>query len=132
MSINKVIVCGNLTRDPEIKTTAGGSTVINFSVAVNDRAKNPNTGQWEDRPNYIDCVLFSAPTSGRGDFFAKNLTRGSKVCVEGRLRWTQWEAKDGSGKRSKIDVFADEIELMSRAEAKAEPVDAYYEEPLPF
>ena len=143
MSLNLVIISGNLTRDPEVRTTAGGSTLFSFSVAVNDRAKNPQTGEWEDRPNYVDCVLFSN-NQKRSDFFSANLAKGTKVAVRGRLRWSQWEAKDGSGKRSKLDVIVDELELMSRAEQAApaavpavpayQPVavDAYYEESLPF
>lgn len=144
MSLNKVILCGNLTRDPEVRTTASGSQVMSFSIAVNDRAKNPQTGAWEDKPNYIDCAIFGSQQSGRVEFFSKNLAKGSKVALEGRLRWSQWEAKDGSGKRSKLDVIVDELELMSRTEQAAAPaapavpaytpvaVDAYYEEPLPF
>ena len=108
MSINKVLITGNLTRDPEVRTTASGSAILSFSVAVNDRRRDPSTGEWSDYANYIDCTMFG----NRVDFFSRNLNKGSKVAVEGRLRWSQWEAKDGS-KRSKIEVIADDIELMS-------------------
>lgn len=110
MSINRVMISGNLTRDPEVRTTASGSQILSFSVAVNDRRKDPSTGEWGDYANYIDCTLFG----NRVDFFSRNLSKGTKVSVEGKLRWSQWEAKDGSGKRSKIEVIVDDIELMSR------------------
>ena len=92
MSINKVIISGNLTRDPEIRTTASGSQIMSFSVAVNDRRRDPSTGEWGDYPNYIDCTMFGGTGGGRIDFFQRTLAKGSKVVVEGRLRWSQWEA----------------------------------------
>lgn len=112
MSINRVLISGNLTRDPEVRTTAGGSQILSFSVAVNDRRKDPSTGEWGDYANYIDCTMFG----NRVDFFARNLSKGTKVSVEGKLRWSQWESKDGSGKRSKIEVIVDDMELMSRSD----------------
>ena len=60
MSINRVIISGNLTRDPELRSTAGGTSVLGFGVAVNDRRKNQQTGEWEDYPNFIDCTMFGA------------------------------------------------------------------------
>ena len=107
MSINKVILTGNLTRDPELRSTPSGTSVLSFSVAVNDRRKNASTGEWEDVPNYIDCNLFGS----RADALVKYLSKGSKVGVDGKLRWSQWE-KDGQ-KRSKVDVTVDNIELLS-------------------
>lgn len=108
MSINKVMITGNLTRDPELRATNSGMQVLNLGVAVNDRRRNQATGEWEDYPNYIDCVTFG----NRAAALANILHKGSKVAIEGRLRWSQWEAKDGS-KRSKIEVVIDEIEFMS-------------------
>lgn len=107
MSINKVILTGNLTRDPELRALPSGTSVLSFSVAVNDRRKNPASGEWEDYANYIDCNLFGT----RADALAKFLTKGSKVGIDGKLRWSQWE-KDGQ-KRSKVDVTVDNIELLS-------------------
>lgn len=108
MSINKVFLCGNITRNPEIRKTANGSAVLGFSIAVNDRIKNQQTGQWEDRPNFFDCVMFGP----RADSIVHYMTKGMKVAIEGKLRWNQWE-KDGV-KRSKVDVVIDDIELMQR------------------
>lgn len=107
MSINRVIISGNLTRDPEIRQTASGMPVLGFGVAVNDRRKNQQTGEWEDYANFIDCTMFGS----RAEAVSRFLSKGSKVAVEGKLRWSQWE-RDGQ-KRSKIEVIVDEIEFMT-------------------
>ena len=107
MSINRVIISGNLTRDPELRSTASGLPVLGFGVAVNDRRKNQQTGEWEDYPNFIDCTMFGT----RAESISRFLSKGSKVAIEGKLRWSQWE-RDGQ-KRSKIEVVVDEIELMT-------------------
>ena len=106
MSINRVIISGNLTRDPELRSTAGGMPVLGFGVAVNDRRKNQQTGEWEDYPNFIDCTMFGA----RAEALSRYLNKGTKVSIEGKLRWSQWE-REGQ-KRSKIEVIVDEIEFM--------------------
>ena len=108
MSINRVVISGNLTRDPELRQTAGGLPVLGFGVAVNDRRKNQSTGEWEDYPNFVDCTMFGA----RAASVAKFLSKGAKVAIEGKLRWSQWE-KDGQ-KRSKLEVIVDELDFMSR------------------
>lgn len=107
MSINRVIISGNLTRDPEVRTTQSGMPVMSMGVAVNDRRKNPQTGEWEDYPNFIDCTMFGT----RAQSLSNYLTKGTKVSIEGKLRWSQWE-RDGQ-KRSKIEVIVDELEFMS-------------------
>lgn len=110
MSINKVIISGNLTRDPELRQTSAGTAVLSFGIAVNERMKNSQTGEWEDRANFIDCTMWGK----RAEAVSKYLAKGSKVCVEGKLRQSTWE-KEGQ-KRSKVEVIVDELELMSRAE----------------
>lgn len=107
MSINKVLISGNLTRDPELRATQGGMSVLSFSVAVNDRHKNQKTGEWEEYPNFVDCTMFG----NRAEAVSRYLSKGSKVTIEGRLRWSQWE-RDGQ-KRSKLEVIVEEIELMA-------------------
>lgn len=107
MSINRVCISGNLTRSPELRVTQGGSSILTFGVAVNDRRKNPQTGEWEDYPNYVDCVVFGK----RAEPLGRYLSKGSKVAIEGKLRWSQWE-RDGQ-KRSKIEVIVDECEFLS-------------------
>lgn len=107
-SINTVTISGNLTRDAELRETASGNAVVSFTVAVNDRRKNPQTGEWEDFPNYIDCTMFGNYAKA----LAHDMGKGAKVAVMGKLRWSQWE-RDGQ-KRSKVEVIADALELMSR------------------
>lgn len=107
MSINRVMISGNLTRDSEIRSTQSGMSVLTFGVAVNDRRKNPQTGNWEDYPNFIDCTMFGT----RADKLHGYLKKGLKVAVEGKLRWSQWE-REGQ-KRSKIEVIVDDLEFMS-------------------
>ena len=126
MSINRVNISGNLTRDPELRATTGGTQVLSFGMAVNDRRKNQQTGEWEDYPNFVDCTMFGS----RAEKISRYLTKGCKVAVEGKLRYSQWE-RDGQ-KRSKLEVIVEEIEFMSRQQAaELAPSDAY-DEDIPF
>lgn len=109
MSINRTVISGNLTRDPDVRATAAGTQVLSFTVAVNDRRKNQQTGEWEDHANFVGCTMFGA----RAEAVGRYLSKGSKVCVEGKLRYSAWEDRDG-GKRSKLEVIVDEIVLMSQ------------------
>lgn len=109
MSINRVLITGNLTRDPELRSTGSGMAVLQMGVAVNDRRKNPQSGEWEDVPNFIDVVMFGA----RAESVSRFLSKGSKIAVEGKLRWSSWEDKTTGAKRSKIEVVADDIEFLS-------------------
>lgn len=108
MSINRVNISGNLTRDPDLRATASGMQVLGFGVAVNDRRKNPSTGQWEDYPNFVDCTMFG----NRAESMSRILRKGMKVAIEGKLRYSSWE-RDGQ-RRSKLEVIVDEIEFMSQ------------------
>ena len=110
MSINRVNISGNLTRDPELRVTSGGTQVLSFGVAVNDRRRNPQTGEWEDYPNFVDCTMFGT----RAEAVKRYLSKGSKVAIEGKLRYSSWE-RDGQ-RRSKLEVIVDEIEFMSRGQ----------------
>ena len=110
MSINRVNISGNLGQDPEMRTTAGGTNILSFSVAVNDRRKNPQSGEWEDYTNWVPCIVFGT----RAEPLSRFLSRGSKVAVEGKLRWSQWEDKETGNKRSKIEVIVDDVEFLSR------------------
>lgn len=112
MSINQVCISGNLCRDAELRETQGGQAIVGFTVAVNDRRKNPQTGEWEDFPNYVDCTMFVNYAKA----LMPRLTKGSKVAIHGKLRWSQWEARDGSGKRNKLEVIVNDIETMAKSE----------------
>ena len=111
MSINSVVISGNLTRDAELRRTQGGMAILNIGVAVNDRRKDPQTGEWGDYANFIDCTMFGK----RAESLSNSLTKGTKVSIEGKLHWSQFQTKDGQ-KRSKVEVIVDEIEFMSRAQ----------------
>ena len=136
MSINKVFISGNLTRSPELRATSGGTSVLDFGVAVNERRKNPQSGEWEDRANFVDCAMFGK----RAEAVEKFLSKGQKVAIEGKLRFSSWE-KDGQ-KRSKLSVIVDEIEFMSRRDGQqtaqqparqAQPEqDDYADDYIPF
>lgn len=119
MSINKVLISGNATRDAELRSTRSGMCVATFGMAVNDRRKNQQTGEWEDKPNYVDCTMFGT----RAEKLAPYITKGTKLFIEGKLNWSQWE-KDGQ-KRSKLDVTVDEIELGSKRESSQGGVVTY-------
>ena len=107
MSINRVMISGNLTRDAELRSTQSGMAIMGFGVAVNDRRKNPQTGEWEDYPNFVDCTMFDT----RAEKLHQYLAKGTKVAIEGKLRYSSWE-QDGK-RRSKLEVIVDELEFMS-------------------
>ena len=109
MSINRVNITGNLTRDPDLRQTQGGTAILSLGVAVNDRRKDQG-GEWTDYPNFIDCVMFGT----RAEAVSRYLSKGSKVAIEGKLRYSSWE-RDGQ-RRSKLEVIVDEIEFMSRGQ----------------
>ena len=123
MSINRVIISGNLTRDPELRQTQSGMLVLGLGVAVNDRRKNQTTGEWEDYPNFIDCTMFGS----RAEALSRYLSKGTKVAIEGKLRWSQWE-RDGQ-QRSKIEVIVDELEFMSSRNSGQDQGHAAYGAP---
>ncbi len=126
MSINRVFVTGNLTRDAELMATQGGTQVLRFSVAVNDRRQNQQTGQWEDYPNFVDCVLFGT----RAEAIARYLTKGTKVAVDGSLRYSSWE-RDGQ-RRSKLEVAVRDVEFMSRQQQAQQPAPQQAPAQLPY
>ena len=111
MSINKVFLTGNLTREPEQKQTAGGTAILSFGLAVNDRVKN-QAGEWTDKANFVDCIMFGS----RGAKVAPYIHKGSKVSVSGKLSYSAWDDKQTGQKRSKLEVVIDDIEFMSKSE----------------
>lgn len=118
MAINKATITGNITRDPELRQTQGGTSILSIGVAVNDRRKNQQTGEWEDYPNFIDCKLFGNRATG----VAPHLEKGMKVAIEGKLNQSRWQADDGTN-RSKIEIIVDEIEFMAKRDgSKQQPV----------
>ena len=136
MSINRVVVTGNLTRDPELRRTQSGMAILSIPIACNDRRRNQQTGEWEDYANYFDCIVFG----NRAESLGNILSKGMKVAIEGKLRWSSWE-RDGQ-KRSKIEVICDEVVLPQRPRSSdgAQPADApqvdtsqsVYDDDIPF
>ena len=112
MSINRVTITGNLTRDPELQATQSGTQILRIGVAVNERIKNQQTQQWEDRPNFVDCVMFG----NRASAMANILHKCAKVAIEGKLRWSQWQDRDTGKNRSKLEVVVDEIDPMQQGQ----------------
>lgn len=127
MSINRVVVSGNLTRDPELRVTPGGTQVLGFGVAVNDSRRNQQTGEWEDYPNFIDCTMFG----NRAEALSRILRKGMKVAIEGKLRYSSWEDKNGGGRRSKVEIIPDEVVLMSQNPNGQPAPQAYAPHPAP-
>ena len=132
-NINIVALSGNLVRDPEMRATQGGVSIMAFTIAVNDRRKNQN-GEWEDSPNYIDCKIIGK----RAESIERYLSKGTKVVVQGKLSQSSWNAKDGS-KRSKTEVEIAEIEFTNSGrksqkteEKTAENSQPYSASDIPF
>jgi single-strand DNA-binding protein len=110
MSVNSVVVSGNLTRDAELRQTQSGMAILACGIAVNDRVKSPS-GEWTDYPNFLDFVVFGK----RAESLSRILTKGMKVCVCGKLRYSSWE-KDGQ-RRSKVEIIANDVDIMQRRDA---------------
>jgi single-strand DNA-binding protein len=104
--INRVVLVGRLTRDPELRHLPSGSPVLQLGIAVNGRQQD-STGNWVDKPNFFDVKLFG----NRAESLAQHLAKGRRIGVDGRLDWSSWEAQDGS-KRSKVEVVAFDIQFL--------------------
>ena len=105
-NINRVVLVGNLTKDPELRTTGGGTSVCKLRIAVNTRRKD-ETGQWVDKPNYFDITVWG----NQGERCAQYLTKGRPVAVDGRLEWREWETPEGN-KRQAVDIVADTVQFL--------------------
>lgn len=105
-NINVVVLTGNLTKDPEMRATTGGTDVATLRLAVNGRRKDSN-GEWVDDPNYFDVTAFGGQARACGE----HLSKGRPIAVHGRLDWREWEAKDG-GKRQAIQVIAQDVQFL--------------------
>ena len=106
-SINRVVISGNLTRDPEVRSLASGTTVCSLRVACNGRRRNQQTQEWEDVPNYFDVTVWGA----QGDNCGRFLSKGRGVAVDGRLQWREWTDNDGN-KRQAVDIVAETVQFL--------------------
>ena len=106
-NINRVVLTGNLTSDPELRSLPSGTSVCKLRVACNTRRKDGPTGEWVDKPNYFDVTVWGA----QGENCARYLSKGRPVAIDGRLEWREWES-EGGGKRQAIDIIADAVQFL--------------------
>jgi single-strand DNA-binding protein len=106
-NINRVVLTGNLTRDPELRSTSGGTSVCSLRVACNTRRKDAS-GEWVDKPNYFDVTVWGA----QGENCAQYLSKGRPVAIDGRLEWREWEDRESGKKRQSIDIIADSVQFL--------------------
>lgn len=137
--INNVSLTGRLTRDPELRVTAGGTQLLSFTLAFNTSVRNRQTGERDVRGNFIDCTMFGKRAEALLNFLAK----GQKVAIAGKLRYATWD-KDGQ-RHSKLDLIVDEIDYMAQRQNAAQsalapaspqdpmpPVVDTFDEDIPF
>lgn len=132
MSINRVNATGNLTRDSELSYTAQGAAVLTFGIAINDRRKDSQTGEWRDDPQFVDCVMFGK----RAEAIQSRLYKGAKIALEGKLRQHSWQDEATGQNRSKIEIDVREVEFLTGAVRREQPrpttqADPYGED-IPF
>ncbi len=109
-NINRVVMTGNLTRDPELRNLPSGTSVCSLRIACNTRRKD-ESGQWTDKPNYFDVTVWGA----QGENCAQYLAKGRPVAIDGRLEWREWQDKDGN-KRQSVDIIADSVQFLGSRE----------------
>src|SRR3954464_2395542 len=105
-NINRVVLVGNLTRDPELRHTPSGMAVCSLRLAVNTRRKD-SSGQWTEKPNYFDVTVWG----NQGENCAQYLAKGRPVAIDGRLEWREWDAQDGT-KRQAVEIIADTVQFL--------------------
>ncbi len=106
-NVNRVVVSGNLTKDPELRQLAGGNSVCKLRIAVNTRKKDRDSNQWSDVPNYFDVTVWGA----QGENVAKYLQKGSPLLIDGRLEWREWQAQDGTNRQS-VEIIAENTQFI--------------------
>ena len=106
-NINRVVLTGNLTRDPELRSLPSGMSVCSLRIASNTRRKDGASGEWVDKPNYFDITVFGA----QGENCARFLSKGRPVAIDGRLEWREWTTQDGQ-KRQNVEVVADAVQFL--------------------
>lgn len=110
-NINRVILTGNLTADPDLRSLPSGTAVCKLRIASNTRRKNGATGEWEDKPNYFDVTVWGR----QGENAAQYLSKGRPVAIDGRLEWREWQDQQGN-KRQSVEIVADNIQFLGGRE----------------
>jgi single-strand DNA-binding protein len=119
-SVNKVILLGNVGKDPEIRSTAGGNMVANLTLATSDRQKDPQ-GNWQDRTEWHNLVAFQRTAEIIRDYVKK----GSKLYVEGKIQTRSWDDKESGQKRYRTEIIVNDLSLLSgRGEEGGSPSGA--------
>jgi single-strand DNA-binding protein len=121
-SLNKVMLIGNLGKDPELRHTASGTAVATFSIATSERVKNKQTNEWEKKTEWHNVVLWDKQATLAGQY----LSKGSTIYVEGRLQTRKWQDKDGNTRYS-TEVVGSSIEFLSSKGDGANAVDRQLE-----
>ncbi len=106
-NINRVVLTGNLTRDPELRSLPSGMSVCSLRIASNTRRKNNSTGEWEDKPNFFDVTVWGA----QGENCARFLSKGRPVALDGRLEWREWQDQAGNNRQS-VEIVADSVQFL--------------------
>ena len=107
-NINRVVLVGNLTRDPELRHTPSGMAVCSLRIAVNTRRKDSTSGQWTEKPNYFNVTVWG----NQGESCAQYLSKGRPVGIDGRLDWHEWEDKQTGQKRQAVEIIADSVQFL--------------------
>ncbi len=115
-NINRVVLVGNLTKDPELRHTPSGTALCKLRVAVNTRQKDSTTGEWGDKPNYFDVTVWG----NQADSCAQFLAKGRPIGVDGRLDWREWDAQDGT-KRQAVEIIADTVQFLGSRDGGGAP-----------
>lgn len=113
-NINRVIITGNLTRDPELRNLPSGTAVCQLRIASNTRRKDGASGEWVDKPNYFDVTIWGR----QGENAAQYLSKGRPVAIDGRLEWREWQDQQGN-KRQSVEIVADNIQFLGGREEGA-------------
>lgn len=116
--INRVVLLGNLTKDPEVRALSSGTSVCRLRVACSTRRRNAETGEWDEKPNFFDVSVFGASGEACGTY----LEKGRPVAVDGRLDWHEWETAEGQ-RRQAVEIIADSVQFLGTGRAGGEPRD---------
>jgi single-strand DNA-binding protein len=106
-NINRVILTGNLTRDPELRSLPSGMSVCSLRIASNTRRKDNQSGEWVDKPNYFDVTIWGR----QGENAAQYLSKGRPVAIDGRLEWREFQDREGNNRQA-VEIVADNIQFL--------------------
>jgi len=118
ININRIVLTGNLTADPELRSLPSGTSVCRLRLATNTRRKDSASGEWVDKPNYFDITVWGA----HGENVARYTTKGSALAIDGRLEWREWDGEHG--KRQAVDIIADTVQFLGSPNGRAKNDDA--------